>query len=772
MNTVLRSYLAVLLLVLGAANLFSQSMEKEPAVGYVYPAGGCRGGTVQIRIGGDNLKNVSRVYITGAGVSASVKQYIPPLNKLQREKLKQKFEAIRKNLSAGMNVENNITAKESLKEPVSSGRPEKAAELPDHPMLRNLEQMSARNLKKVANFFLDARGRAQAKPAIQEMVIIEVKIAADAKPGDREIRLMTPAGLSNPLCFQVGSVTEITELNPVVAGAPATAADLPVLFNGQIMPGDIDRFRFKARKDQSLVIEAQARHLMPYMSDAVPGWLQPLITLYDSKGRELAYADHYRFNQDPVILFKVPQDDEYQIEIRDSIYRGREDFVYRLFVGEKPFITQMFPLGGKTGVATAVSVAGWNLPENHLQLNTESAANFIRQASLCHGKLCSNSVPYAVDNAPESNEIEPNGTIETAQPVTLSQVINGRIATPGDVDVFRFEGHAGFEFVAEVYARRLNSPLDSLLRLTDSSGRVLAWNDDNEDKGSGLNTHHADSYISFKLPKDGAYFLQISDAQGHGGEEYAYRLRVGPRRPDFELRVTPSCVNVPAGCSVPVSVHVLRRDGFNGSVELALKSSPGWAISGGMVLAGRDTVHMTLTAPNKPAVDPVVLQLEGSALIEGLDVRRPAVPAEDMMQAFGYRHLVPVKEFLAMVIEAKRRWPVFTLNSDLPVSLPQDGTAQINFKIPLYLKLFPAVQLELSEPPAGVSISNVTVKEETISFTLKADGKEIKAGYADNLIVNVFTDMMIKSKPAGGAKVNQHVSLGVLPAIPFKIIRK
>ena len=38
----------------------------------------------------------------------------------------------------------------------------------------------------------------------------------------------------------------------------------------------------------------------------------------------------------------------------------------------------------------------------------------------------------------------------------------------------------------------MGSPLDSLLRLIDSSGRVLAWNDDHEDQESGLLTHQAD----------------------------------------------------------------------------------------------------------------------------------------------------------------------------------------------------------------------------------------------------------------------------------------
>ena len=32
-----------------------------------------------------------------------------------------------------------------------------------------------------------------------------------------------------------------------------------------------------------------------------------------------------------------------------AIYRGREDFVYRITIGELPFVTSIFPLGGRAG---------------------------------------------------------------------------------------------------------------------------------------------------------------------------------------------------------------------------------------------------------------------------------------------------------------------------------------------------------------------------------------------------------------------------------------
>ena len=132
--------------------------------------------------------------------------------------------------------------------------------------------------------------------------------------------------------------------------------------NGQIPPGGVDRYRFSARKGQRLVVAVSARELIPYLADAVPGWFQAAVAIYDSKGSELAYADHYRFQPDPVLCCKIPKNGQYVLEIRDTLYRGREDFVYRVAVGDLPFVTSIFPLGGQAGTQTTVALEGLESP--------------------------------------------------------------------------------------------------------------------------------------------------------------------------------------------------------------------------------------------------------------------------------------------------------------------------------------------------------------------------------------------------------------------------
>jgi hypothetical protein len=219
------------------------------------------------------------------------------------------------------------------------------------------------------------------------------------------------------------------------------------------------------------------------------------------------------------------------------------------------------------------------------------------------------------------------------------------------VDVFEVDARLGETIVAEVSARRLNSPLDSVLKICDASGAQLALNDDCEDRACGLTTHHADSQLLFRIPRDGKYFIHLTDAQRHGGPEYGYRLRLSAPQPDFELRAVPASLSVRAGDRVPVRIVALRRDGFTNEINIALRNPPaGFKLSGGRIAAETNQTTLMLTAPFARDRTPVTLALEGRALTDRGEIVRPVVPAEDMMQAFFYRHLVPAQELQVVVI--------------------------------------------------------------------------------------------------------------------------
>jgi hypothetical protein len=620
-------------------------------------------------------------------------------------------------------------------------------------------------------------------PAIAETVRIEVSLDAGAAPGERELRLATPNGMTNPLVFQVGTLPEWTRKSADAITAPGAARPaqqrnvtpstvptapveitLPVVVNGQIMPGAVDRYRFTATKGQRLVAIANARELIPYISDAVPGWFQATLALRDSAGKEVNYADHYSFHPDPVLYYEIPDAGQYTIEIKDSIYRGREDFVYRIALGELPFVTSIFPLGGRGGARTAVEFKGWNLPATRL---TESfKTRGVELISLPN----SNAIPFSVDTLPEVVEKEPNDRAPNAQKLKLPMIVNGRINRPGDQDIFRFLGKAGEEIVAEVMARRLDSPLDSVLRLTDARGKELAVNDDTEDKSAALQTHHADSRILFKLPAAGTYYLHLGDTQHKGGADYAYRLRVSHPQPDFELRVTPSGINARSGATIPVTVHAIRRDGFAGEIAVKLKDAPpGFTLDGAIIPGNQDHVRMTLTVPVVHIESPHRLTLEGHATIAGREVRHAGIAAEDMMQAFYYHHLVAAGGLLVRVMGPQRPPVLWKSFGEKVVRVPSGGAAPFQIAVPNQ-RLNGQVQMTLNEAPEGISIQSVTPSRDGVSVVLKADPAKAKAGLKGNLIFDAFVEREVTG--AGQKQARRRQPLGTLPAVPFEIVER
>ena len=173
----------------------------------------------------------------------------------------------------------------------------------------------------------------------------------------------------------------------------------------------------------------------------MPGWFQATLALYDAPGREVAYDDDYRFHPDPVLHCEIPADGEYVLEIKDAIYRGREDFVYRIAVGELPFVTSIFPLGGPAGAKTAVQVAGWNLPDHSRDDGCDGRRG---RASHPVPPPAASYRPTACRSpstrCPRASNASRTRVAKDAQRVTLPVIVNGRIEEPGDVDVFSFEG--------------------------------------------------------------------------------------------------------------------------------------------------------------------------------------------------------------------------------------------------------------------------------------------------------------------------------------------
>jgi hypothetical protein len=664
------------LAVLGVIGLLSLTSavqaQMRPYIGFVYPAGGQQGTTFQIKMGGQGMDDITGVIVTGKGVTGKIVDYQRKLGPQEVTLLREQLQELQakvapkgKALLANSSTKPAEMMSSSMDAGMNSGMDAGMAGGGSSAACKadDTQTLIGRIQRRVSEYILRP-----AATSIASLAYAEVTIAPNAEPGDRELRVITARGVSNPLVFNVGQLPESTR-KPMatcpfqVLGKeelalrkrPPEEAEVrltvPCTMNGQIASGETNSYRFEARKGQRLVISARARQLIPFIADAVPGWFQPVLTLYDGNGKEMAYDDDYRFKPDPVILFQVPKDGEYVCCITDAIFRGREDFVYRITIGETPFVTSIFPLGGRVAEPLTIATKGWNLQSTRLTVPGKDAKRGIHSIVARRDGVVSNSVPFAIDTFPETIEKEPNNNPSQAQKVTLPIIVNGRIDRPDDWDVYQFTGRAGASVVAEVYARRLESPLDSVIKVTDASGKVVATNDDYEDAGAGVNTHHADSYLMFKLPADGTYFVHVGDTARAGGEEYGYRLRISWPRPDFALRIVPSSVSIRGRGATSVTVYAIRKDGFAGPIKLGLKDPPPGFSSAATSMSGTQPVARLTIKSNVVSQEPVTLIVQGRAKVQDREIVRDAVPTEDRMQAFLWRHLVPAEELKVLAFD-------------------------------------------------------------------------------------------------------------------------
>lgn len=687
----------------------SSALAQNQYIGYVYPAGGQQGATFPIRIGGQGLQYADDVIVTGEGVSARLVDYYRVLGNQELTLLNQQLNELKKKESTLNDLMATKMALFELPTPIGPATGADVAaslicpvcgtanpldatvcvkcntklEKPKDPKPGEKEPKgdAPKSEKDVAKQKLIERiqrvfAEDERTPAVRsqtELVFAEITLAPDAKPGRREIRVVTKRGVSNALAFYVGQVPEVARKPMKTCQLPVLGKEhlaqrkrpreeeemrvaLPCTTNGQIAPGEVNRYRFQARKGQRLVISAKARDLVPYVADGVPGWFQAVLRLRDANGREVAYDDDFRFNPDPVIYFEVPADGEYLLSINDALFRGRESFVYRITIGELPFVTSIFPLGGRVGEPVKVEMDGWNLDKATLAPPSQGARPGGHLIAATNGQLVSNYLPFALDTLPECLANETGDEPSKAQKVTLPIIVNGRIERPGAWHVFEVEEKAGETIVAEVCARRLGSPLDSFLTVTDADGKIIAMNDDHFDAASGLNTNHADSYLMVKLPADGRYFIHLGDTTRQGGKEYAYRLRISRPLPDFTLLAVPSRIVMPSRGSANVTVYAIRKDGFDGPIKLSFKELPEGLQSPGATLAAKQEVAGLAVRTSLAAMEkPVNLTILGTAKIGDREVGHEAVPAEDKMQAFLWRHLLPAETLPALVFDPSYR---------------------------------------------------------------------------------------------------------------------
>lgn len=715
-------------------------------IGYAYPAGGQQGQTLEITVAGSGLKDAKAALISGDGVQVTVLCHI-------------------KNYKRHLAEQVRVMRRERFSTKAKPKKELRYGPAPEHPYFNVWQSYSDAEFKVMAQKF-STQEKVQKNKEIDELLLLRVTIEKDAKPGLRHLQITSKQGVSNPVRFMVGTLPERYEREPNdELKRVQQVLQTPFVFNGQVMPGDLDQLKFHAKKGQKLVVQAKARELIPYLADAVPGWFQAVISLKNERGEELAFVDDYQFHPDPVLYYEVGQTGTYVLSIHDAIYRGREDFVYRLSVGELPFVTSLFPLGATLGQETQVELQGWNLPNSRAYLPTKLKSKGIAKGELSTEKGLSNTFQYELSELPEQFETADNNTFAEAQNIQTPLVINGQIELPGDTDFYQFDAQQGDVIHAEILARRLNSPVDSLLRLFNADQELLQLNDDLEPaENMGLLTHHADSALSWHIQHSGRYYLQVSDSQYQGGKNYGYRLKVSELQPNFQLYALPSTLVMGKGGTSLVSFHLIRKQGFQGAVTIQATDLPtGISLSGNTIPAGVNQLDVVLKADKAQESATQTVRFTGSARIDGATVTHQATPADAQTQAFITHHLVEAEQTKLLIQKGKAALVRIKMpeHNVLALSSSQPARFAVNYAKPKKAELL----VELKDAPKGVSLRTERAGKK-VKFTLLTDEKA-QQGMKGNLVFEVFHEITRKGKK--GKQKKQRFSVGVLPAVPYEI---
>ena len=455
--------------------------------------------------------------------------------------------------------------------------------------------------KITAKAKVSAAGKAEADTFV-------VTIAADAPPSVHDSWVVSRLGISSARAFSVGGLPEVTRVKPNTSLETALELKPNSICNAVMTPRSVDFYAFRAAKGKRFVVECAAR--------GIDSKLNPVSIIADANGRDLL-ADRRGGPLD----FKAPADGKYLVKVHGLTYEGGPAHFYRLALLEEPGAG----LAPRQPATTTVSSFSW--------------------------------VPDQTSNLPKLAEAEPNNQHARAQQIAPPCEIDGRFYPAEDVDTFEFTAKKGDVWWVEVVSERLGLPTDPFLlaqRVTrDGSNEklddVAEFNDIPSPIKPSTNFYSydgpvydagsADALGKLEIKEDGVYRLQLRDLFGGTRSEarHVYKLIVRKPAPDFALVAWALHMNLRngdrsalskpialrAGATMALEVAVVRRDGFDGEIELGMSDLPeGVSARGLKVPAGASVGTLLVSANENAPRSHTAAKIFGRAQLDGKTVTR------------------------------------------------------------------------------------------------------------------------------------------------------
>lgn len=581
-----------------------------------------------------------------------------------------------------------------------------------------------------------AKAKAQGKNVrrVTSTVKARLHVAADAPLGPREVRVVTPLGVST-----VGLVVVVND--PVVLESDDKADDeakgaqvltLPCVVAGAIAKTeDVDWFAFEAKAGQRLTFSVWANRLENKIHD-LQVHFDPILSLHDATGRELATDDNHDF-ADPLLSFEFQHSGTHYLQVRDTTYSGNASWTYVLQATGGPVATSVFPLGVKPGARAELHAKGPNIDPSRaiaLEVPGETPLGpWLVSLPTENGPTL--ATPLVVTPLPIVRESDDApAEFEKAQAITLPAAICGKLGTVNDVDSYRFEAKKGSIYSFEVVARRAGATIDPVLKVQNDKDATLVEADDTPGFGK-------DPRLEWTAPADGVFALQLSDLHSRGGDEFGYVLTAEAAKPDFAIVTDPDKLSVGPGGRVPLFVQVTRRAGFEGAVMVVPEGLPPGVSASPLTIAPKSTqgVIVVSAAPDSKLAGEL-LTVRGKAATSAGEILRIATPKQEIYLPGGGRALYPVDTLPLAVTEPS---DITVEASPKAISLKPGETATIDVTVTrkegydkgvnLAVVLQHLGQIHANPLPAGVTVRESGSK--TLLGPTETKGKIILEAKAD-----------------------------------------
>ncbi|MFO0803678.1 MAG: hypothetical protein U0791_11250 [Gemmataceae bacterium] len=286
----------------------------------------------------------------------------------------------------------------------------------------------------------------------------EVTVKADVPPGPVQLTLENAAGKSTPIPLIIDRFPSVQEAGVTDSARAAQVVKLPVTVAGAVdRAGDVDFFRFEAKAGEQIGVQILATEL--------GSKLDPVLILTDANGTILAEGF-------TALGYTAAKAGTYAVGVRDREYRGAADMTYRLNIGDVPVVTGVFPLGITRGRTADVHLEGVNLgPVQSVKLSMP--------ASMVPGTFDTLKLPDGVEKPLGNLDVVadefPSVIVDPANGAELRVpgTADGILLKPNESQTIRFTAKKGERLIVEVNARRLGSPLDSVIEILDAAGKPV-----------------------------------------------------------------------------------------------------------------------------------------------------------------------------------------------------------------------------------------------------------------------------------------------------------